>query len=56
MAASAGASPDGRHHRDHPDRRRSHPLLCDSGCARTAALLTPHREHHRRSRPLWAGL
>src|SRR6185437_14957165 len=40
FAGSAGASPDSRHHRDYPDRRRGCPFLCDSGPARTAALFT----------------
>src|SRR6185437_4419126 len=31
FAGSAGASPDSRHHRDYPDRRRGCPFLCDSG-------------------------
>src|SRR6516164_7412969 len=31
-------------HRDHQDRRRGCPYLCDSGSARTAAHFTPSRE------------
>jgi len=31
VAGSASASPDGRHHRGHRDRRRNCPFLCDSG-------------------------
>jgi len=45
LPGGAGASPDGRHHRDHPDRRRNRPFLCDSDHARTAALVKLHREH-----------
>jgi len=45
LPGGAGASPDSRRHRDHPDRRRNRPFLCDSDRARTAALVKLHREH-----------
>src|SRR5262249_33577653 len=31
-------------HRDHQDRRRDRPFLCDSGLTRTALLFTSHRD------------
>src|SRR3954470_21884272 len=31
--------------RDHRDRRRNRPVLCDSGGTRTVALFTSHRGH-----------